>query len=144
MHHPWRVFRSLVGWRLHWSHDLPEDQMGEVDFNAQTVTLAHGLTQAERRCTIAHETQHIIRGPVLEHLQDREEIAADRLAARLLMPDVRVIGEAMAWAHNLSEAADELWVDEPMLRARLGGLHPSERGYLRSRLAELEHAGDLV
>ena len=86
------------------------------------------MTQAERRCTIAHEAEHMA--------GERREVSADRNAARLLLPDIHEVGEALAWAHSLHEAADELWVDEATLRARLDALHPSERHYLNRRLAE--------
>lgn len=138
MHHPWRAFRELVDWTLHWSADLPADMFGYTDHAARRVVLALGLTQEERRCTIAHETQHIIAGPVAEHHRAREEMRADKEAARLLLPDIKVIGEALAWGRSNEEAATELWVDVDMLRCRLDNLHPAEKGYLRNRLAELE------
>lgn len=139
MHHPWGAFRALVDWTLHFAH-LPGDIVGITDFEARTVTLDADLTQAERRCTIAHETEHIHRGPVPAGLRAKEEERADRDAARLLLPCVRTIGEALAWAQDLEEAADELWVDEPTLTARLRHLHPAERAYLHRRLAVDEEA----
>jgi hypothetical protein len=135
MHHPWRAFRALADWTLEWA-PLPEGILGLTDFGAMTVTLAHGMTQTERRCTIAHETEHILRGPAPAGHLAREERVVDHNAARKLLPDVRVIGEALAWAHSLSEAAEELWVDETTLGARLDGLHPAERHYLHRRLAD--------
>lgn len=144
MHHPWRRFRELVGWTLLFAH-LPEGILGLTDYRARTVTLAHGLTQAERRCTIAHETEHIHRGPVPTHLQPREEVAVDHNVARQLI-DIRALGEALAWALDEHEAADELWVDVPTLQARLRHLHPCERHYLRRRLDPgegSESGGDL-
>jgi hypothetical protein len=133
MHHPWRAFRELAHIRLLWAQ-LPDGLLGLTDFEAGTVTLAHGMNQAERRCTIAHETQHVLRGPVPAYLRAREEREVDKAAARLLLPDIRELGEALAWAVSVGEAADELWVDEPTLRARLENLHPAERAYLRRRL----------
>lgn len=139
-HHPWRVFRRLAHVRLRWA-DLPPGIWGRTDFMHSTVTIARGLTQAERRCTIAHETQHVLRGPVPAHRQAHEEREVDRAAARLLLPDVRAIGEALAWSQlRIAEAADELWVDEPTLRTRLDALHPAERAYLRRRLDEVDPA----
>jgi hypothetical protein len=132
MHHPWRAFRELAHIRLRWAV-LPSGLLGYTDHEAGEVVLAEGLTQAERRCTIAHEVQHVLRGPVPPYLKAREEQAVDRAAARLLLPDVRVIADAMVWAHSLEEAADELWVDPAMLRCRLASLHPAERAYLRRR-----------
>lgn len=135
MHHPWRAFRNLVDWTLEWS-DLPEGLLGYTNFDTKTVTLTNGMTQAERRCTIAHETQHIHRGGGVCDV--REEVRVDLGAARLLLPDIRAIGEALAWSHTMEEAAAELWVDEVILRSRLEHLHPAERGYLKARLAEVE------
>lgn len=129
-----RFGRSLT---LRWS-TLPDGLLGYTDFDLSEVVLSPRLDQAQRRCTIAHETQHILRGPVPEHMQFREEVVADRLAARLLMPDIKIVGEALAWAMSNAEAADELWVDEAMLRVRLNSLHPAERGYLKVRLAEID------
>lgn len=139
MHHPWQAFRSLIDWTLHWSHDLPCDRQGEVDFDARTVTLAHGLTQAERRSTIAHETQHILRGPAPAHLRAREEQAVDREAARLLIP-VAALVEALLWSYDEHEIAEELWVDVDTVRARLANLTTAEQQLLNERLdaAELE------
>lgn len=134
-HHPWRAFRELVDWTLLWA-PLPTGTWGVTDFEAKTVTLKDDLNQVERRCTIAHETQHVLRGSVSAAMEAREEEQVDRNAARLLLPDVHVVGEALAWAHSLDEAADELWVDVPTLEARLRSLHPSERAYLKRRLED--------
>lgn len=133
MHHPWRRFRELVDWSLEWAH-LPPGIWGVTDFERRTVTLTHGMNQAERRCTIAHETEHILRGPVSRSLTAWEERQVDHNVARLLLPDVRAVGEALAWAACLDEAADELWVDPIILEERLRCLHPAERAYLRRRL----------
>lgn len=136
MHHPWRALRALERFELRWAH-LPIGRLAETNFDTKTITLAHGLDQAERRSTIAHELEHIERG--YAPCSAREECAVDRDAARKLI-GVRALGEALAWAVDEQEAADELWVDVQMLRARLRHLHPAERGYLRERLADLERA----
>lgn len=135
MHHPWRGFRDLVDWTLQW-RPLPPGRLGVTNFAAMTVTLDphQNDSQAKRRCTIAHESEHARRGPVPRHLQAREEETIDRNVARQLI-DVRALGEALAWASDEHEAADELWVDVDILRARLRGLHPAERHYLTRRLA---------
>lgn len=135
MHHPWREFRRLIDWTLEWAH-LPGNLMGHTDYRSRVVTLDSRLNQAERRCTIAHETEHIRRGPTPPHLVAREEVAVDRNVARRLLPDIRAVGEALAWARNLDEAADELWVDRQTLEVRLKHLHPAERGWLTQRLEE--------
>ena len=129
---PWHRLRALVGWTLGW-HD-GGDELGWCDFETQTISLRRGLTQAERRSTVLHEVIHAERGAALTTLEDREELRVRRQVARELLPDVRLIGEALAWALSFAEAADELWVDEGVLRDRLRWLHPSERHYLRRRL----------
>ena len=55
----------MAEWVVLWEH-LPGRQLGETDFDAQTITLDKRLRQATRRCTIAHELEHIARGPVPE------------------------------------------------------------------------------
>ena len=139
MDHPWRRFRGLWEWRLDWAW-LPGALLGLTDHHAKTVTLDSRLLQAERRCTIAHEIEHIERGPSPTDpvLAAREEEGIDRAVARKLI-DLHDLGEALAWARGTEEAADELWVDMPTLEARLRSLHPSERAYLRRRLEHHEH-----
>lgn len=134
MHHPWRAFRALTHYTLKWA-TLPDGILGRTNFTDQTVTLAIGLDQAERRSTIAHEVEHILRG--YSPCTSREECMVDRAAAFKLI-GIRELGEALAWAHDAEEAADELWVDVQMLRSRLRHLHPAERHYLRQRLADRE------
>lgn len=131
--HPWRRLRSLAHITLVWHSGGP---MGRTIFGANLISLRRGMTQAERRCTVLHEALHVERGPVTAGLAAREELRVQRETARLLLPDIRIVGEAMAWAFDAAEAADELWVDEGVLRTRLAALHPSERAYLKRRLAE--------
>jgi hypothetical protein len=137
MHHPWRVFSTLTDWRLKWAV-LPGDVFGHTCYRTKTVTLAEGLTQAERRCTIAHETQHILRGPFAPADRLREELHIDRTVARLLAPSVRRVAHAMAFHHaDIERSADELWIDEPTLHVRLSSLEPGERRYLDEQLATI-------
>lgn len=144
LHHPWRVFRDLADWTLRWAW-LPDDIWGETCHVTKTVTLHAGLNQAERRCTIAHEVQHIWRGPIPAGREEFEEAIVDRRTARIMLPDIREVGDALAWSPNLYVAAHELWVDEFVLAERLQSLHPSEKAFLRRRLAEhdavLPHVG---
>lgn len=117
MHHPWREFRALADWTLQ-SALLPLDFVGITDFDDKTVTLDRRLLQAERRCTIAHEIEHIRRGPVPTDpvLAAREEEQIDTAVARKLISLER-LGEALAWSANMQEAAAELWVDLPTRRS---------------------------
>ncbi len=100
------------------------------------MTLALGMSQAERRCTIAHETEHIERGPVAPQLALREELAIDRAVARLLIPSVGPLVDAMSWAAgHVETAADALWVDDYVLAVRLSSLTEAERRCVDRRLA---------
>jgi hypothetical protein len=137
MHHPWRRFGELTDWSLHWA-ELPQGVMGLTCHHTRTVTLALGMSQAERRCTIAHETQHIVRGPVAPHVSGPEELAIDRSVAKLLMPSLGRVTDAMARAGgDLETAADELWVDDYLLQVRLGSLTGRQRSGVDRRLAEI-------
>lgn len=136
MHHPWRVFSALTEWRLVFA-DLPVGVLGMTDFHAKTVTLTKGMDQAQRRCTIAHETEHILRG--LPACEEREEFVIDRAVARLLLPDIKVVADAMVWHQGDYEmASEDLWVDEDILRMRFQTMHPSEMHYVRRRFAEVD------
>jgi hypothetical protein len=129
--HPWRRLRELAHITLLWHDGGP---MGETDFEANTISLRRGMTWAERRTTVLHECLHVERGPVLQSMYGREELRVEKETARLLLPDVHEIGDALAWAYDLHEAADELRVDVDLLRTRLEHLHPAERGYLKNRI----------
>ncbi len=134
MDHPWRRFRDQADWLLRMA-ELPGDLVGYTDFVHREVVLDSRLLQSERRCTIAHELEHIHRGPPPADgvLLAREELAIDKTVARRLI-SIEALGEALAWSLDLHEAAEELWVDVPTLRVRLEHLHPAERHYLQRRL----------
>lgn len=101
------------------------------------MTLAMGMSQAERRCTIAHETEHIVRGPVAAHDAMQEERAIDRRVATLLIPSLHEVALAMIRARGrVDVAADELWVDDYLLQVRLAMLSAGERAYVARRLAD--------
>jgi len=134
MYHPWRRLRALVELNLLWVDT--DAYMGRIDYCTSEIRLAIGMTQAERRCTLAHELVHHERGPCAPGDEEREERIVDREAARRLI-DIRKLGETLAWSRSCDEAADELWVDVPTLVARMKGLHPAERHYLHERLAHL-------
>lgn len=137
-HHPWQVFGRLTDWTLEWTDDLPDGTWGRTVFEEMKVLVANGMNEAERRCTIAHETQHILRGPAPADQKLREELIIDRRVSRLLVPSVRRLGHALSWHHAVAEpVADELWVDEKILDVRLAGLTQRERTYLDEQLADI-------
>lgn len=136
MHHPWRAFRALVDWTLHW-RPLPDGLLGYTDFTARSVVLDTRLTQVERRCTIAHETEHILRGPAHPRHRARDERAVDDAAARKLIP-LEALAEALVWSYDDHELAEELWVDLATVRARLKGLTDEETALLNERVDRRE------
>lgn len=122
----------MADWLLGWA-ELPDDLAGLTDWGARIVVMDTRLTQTERRCVIAHELEHIARGPFPAWMEAREEEAVERAAARKLIPLHR-LADALSWSQDPHEVADELWVDVPTLEARMRGLCPSEHGELARRL----------
>lgn len=116
---------------LQWA-DL-DDEFGFSEFAPPSITLAKGLTQAERRSTLTHELIHHERGCCAVEHQSKEEAAVERLAAKRLI-GIEALADAMAWSNDPHEVADELWVDVATLQARLTHLHPAERAFLKRRL----------
>lgn len=134
MYHPWRSLRDhFTDWTLQWAP--MHDRLGLTTYATKTITLHPEQDQAQRRSTLAHELEHARRGPVPVALRAREEVIVEALAARKLV-GIRELGEALAWARDINEAAQELWVDRSIVDARLAHLHPAERHYLRRRLQE--------
>lgn len=114
---------------------------GYYDSASHTIWLHRGLTQAEMRCTLAHEIVHAERHdqPCEDRALDvRQEASVEREAARRLI-GLADLADALRWTGSESEAAELLHVDLHMLRARLASLHPAEAGYLRAVAARLEH-----
>jgi hypothetical protein len=137
-HHPWRRLGRLVDWTLHFAH-LPDGILGHTDFRRRTITLAHGLTQAERRSTLEHELHHVDRGPAPQWRREYEERVVDDLAARRLIAFDDLL-EAMVWSYDEHEVAEELWVDVGMVRARMRGLTDEESVELERRLYDRERS----
>lgn len=138
MHNPWHAFRRLVGWTLRWA-ELPGEQVGHTNYAHQTVTLDPRQTQAERRSTIAHETEHVHRGepPVGEPYASRHEHDIDAVVSRRLVT-LEQLADALVWAGDEVELAEELWVDVSMVRARLVSLTDDETRALNQRLDAAE------
>lgn len=93
--------------------------------------------RATRRCNLAHAIAHID----LEHqamtgvLSHRQELAADKLAARRLVR-AAALADAAVWAESFDELADELDVDGRTLWVRARYLHPAERHLIFRRMDE--------
>lgn len=134
---PWSWLRRLTHITVHWSDDLPDDLMGQADFATDTITLATGMTQAERRSVCWHEVQHLHRGPVPAHLEAREERAVDVEVARALIPFDALV-TAMVWSSDEWEIAEELTVAVDLVRVRLHDLTPTETEALNRALDQNE------
>lgn len=112
-------------------------RMGRALHAAGAVSIRNGLSWHSFCCTVLHEVLHLLNGPQPRGLRAKEEEWVRRQTAREMIPDVRALGEVLAWAHTPMEAADELGVDIYVLRKRIRHLHPAERHYLARRLEGL-------
>lgn len=121
------------GWRLAWA-PLPGRQVGETHWPSQTITIDPRIPVVAMRCTLAHESIHVERGPSPAMIFDRaEELAVQKVTARRLV-EVRALGEALAERCCVLHAAEVLEVTPSIVETRLRWLHPSERAYLVRRL----------
>jgi Zn-dependent peptidase ImmA (M78 family) len=134
---PWRELRHRPDIDLHWTKD--DDYLRGADAlwfpETREIVMDARLLQVSRRCALAHELAHVVRedGPCLDPLaQTRQEVAADRLAARWLIPDTEVLAAGLNGAASHGHAAQTLWVTLHMLEVRLHSLHPSEVHALRA------------
>jgi hypothetical protein len=113
--------------------DAPTGRRGVIRGN--DIMIDRHQLQVERRCTIAHELVHDERRvfPAEPVLKAREETLVERTAARRLIELGDLIDALRACTTRQSDSlADSLWVDRPMLEARMAALDPIE-------VAELEH-----
>lgn len=97
------------------------------------ILLDQTLGLPDRRCSLAHAIAHIDLGhthPVSGYYENREEAAANALAARRLIP-LPAYAEALSWTREPAEVAAELVVDRSTLAVREAGLTRSDRKALR-------------
>lgn len=132
--HPWRELRGHRGIVLHWTTELAAGTWGATD--GESIWLRRGLLQTERRCTLAHELEHIRRGHT-SCQPEAVEAAVRHAAARALVPSPHDVAQALLWANGcLHQGAEELWLDHPTMVARVDWrhLHPAERVIIAERL----------
>lgn len=113
--------------------DLPNHRRGVIC--GDIIRIDRRQLQVERRCTIAHELVHDERRvfPADPVMQAREETLVERTAARRLIELHDLVDALRACSsRGAAELADHLWVDQPMLAARMADLDPIE-------VADLEH-----
>lgn len=136
---PWRALRELAHVELRW-HD--GGKMGRTIHGEAAISLRRGMTWEQRRCTVQHELLHVENGPQPAGLAAKEEERVRRDTALLMIPDMRPVGEAIAWALSEEEAAVELGVDIAVLRYRLKHMSPMERSWLNHRLERDDVVGE--
>lgn len=124
---------------------LPEQVLGEVHWPTRTITIDPRQPAAAARSTLAHELEHIRRGPLPADpvLAAREELVVEKVTARSLI-SVHALGEALAESDDPRHAAELLDVDPDLLIARLAWLDPTERAYLRRRLSQPDQNGEPI
>ncbi|WP_183407628.1 ImmA/IrrE family metallo-endopeptidase [Nocardioides marmoriginsengisoli] len=102
----------------------------------RVILLERSLSPVVRRCSLAHAIAHIDLDhthPVTGHYENREEAAANVLAARRLIP-LRDYAAALTWTREPAEVAAELVVDAATLRVRESGLTTADRRTIRGLL----------
>lgn len=124
---PWSVLRSRPDLTLVWAGDLPHGWRGCTD--GTTIWIRTGLSQTERRCTLAHELVHI-----RHHHTSHQPAAVERTVrvetARWLIPDLHLIRDALC----MPDPPAELWVTPAVLRDRLDHLTDQERAPIEAAL----------
>lgn len=134
-YHPWRHAEELGVHVV--IEDMDDEMCGWWDADSRTIHLARGITQRQRRATLAHEVEHASHDdrPLLDAvLHARRERATDAAAARRLIT-VPLLIEALRWTGNARELADELWVDVPTVHMRLACLTDREKARIQVALA---------
>ena len=120
------AIRRLPSGRGWW---VPEERMILIDDRQDAVG---------RRCTLAHELEHVLAGDSacgagMEWFDRRQEHLADVRAARKLIP-LEALVDANLWGRYPGELADELRVDDDILRVRIHDLTEQERALIDGRL----------
>ena len=133
MAEPWKTLKAMADLVL---VHAPIAERGRYYHRHRAIVLRGGLTQAERRSTLAHELVHAERGDepcCSPELDARQERVVEQLAARRLIP-LDALVAALMWAQDDHELADELWVDVDTVRSRREGLTLQERVEIEKRL----------
>lgn len=133
---PYAELRARPDWTLAFV-DMPD--AGRWYDRLQTMLVRKGMTQVERRCTVAHEVEHALAGdqdPIDYATGARREETRHRAAARKLITFPDLLRAVLLHRHDVAACADELHVDEDTLTTRIRALHPAERHALRRALED--------
>lgn len=132
--HPWQRLQELAHIKLEWHTG---GKRGWCRHSTQKISLREDLSQADRRSALLHEIEHLVGGPAIRGYVDQDEQAVRARAARWLIP-FENLAEAMVWAGDEYELAEELWVDVFTVRERLNGLTAGESAELERLMLAAE------
>jgi hypothetical protein len=90
---------------------LPTDQLGEVEFATNMITISTDASPPESRVALVHELVHLMRGPAYVDEVAHEEQTVREITARLLVP--RNYLPAILEASDPHQVAAELAIDLP-------------------------------
>lgn len=135
-----RLLASMPWLKVH-GRGVDMEQRGRYYPHLRVALLRSGLSLREWSRTAIHEALHAQRGdaPGVDSICDqRQDARCEQEVARLLI-DLSTLAEAAAaYPDDPHRVADELDVEYDVLVTRIRHLHPSERHYLRRRLAHTE------
>ena len=129
-YHPWQHAAEL-GVSIVFM-PLPDGILGLWEPGIRTIYLSPDLDQAERRSTLAHELVHAVRGDTpcaTSVLELRQEAIVEAAAAELLIP-LDTLTTALRWCRDEAELAEDLWVDEGIVRTRLANLTDEDKAFI--------------
>lgn len=129
MLHPWRELRRLTHVTLKFL-DMPEETLGFTDQDSQTIYIAKGLLQRQRRAVLAHELNHL-RAPAAS------ESNVEAVTSEQMIPLDKLV-DALLWSQDENDIAEQLWCDVATVRDRLEGLTPAERAWIDAELDRRE------
>lgn len=132
--HPWRELRARRDIEVVFTDALPEDIRGETD--GHTIWMDSSQLQAERRCTLVHELEHIDRGHTCAVTHAQEMLVRVATARRLIPLDR--LASSIAWSRNEYEIAETLHVDVDVVRDRLATLDIYETEFVEKTIAAIE------
>jgi hypothetical protein len=98
--------------------------------------LAFDLGRIQRRCTLAHELHHVIKGEPCTPLCPDDEADVIEQTARFLLPDLEPVADALSRL-DLERAAEALNVTRNVLLDRLDGFTEPELVQFNHRMREL-------
>lgn len=105
-----------------------------------SIELAHDLGPVQQRCTLAHELHHLEAGKPCSSFCGINERDVVEATARWLLPDLAVIGRALASA-DMARAADRLDVTVTVLNDRLVCLSEMEQRKLATLIKQGSEGG---